>query len=230
MDKYEASVWDLSGIPAGKAKTALIASIKAGTATEASLLAAVAVQRGVASDDYPCDNNGNDCTTIYAVSIAGVTPSSFITWFQAQAAAANSGKRLLTNAEWQIAAAGTFDPGVSAAGSLDCNTKNGGGAGVDAVVDTGSRSNCVSRFGVYDMVGNLDEWVADWVPPSTTCVTALFASDFNCLAGASTAFGPGALVRGGDFILGASAGVFAVRGDGTPSSADGSLLGFRAAR
>jgi hypothetical protein len=186
VDKYEASVWDLSGIPAGKAKTTLIAAIKAGTATEATLLAAGAVQRGVSSDDYPCDNNGNDCTNIFAVSITGVTPSAFITWFQAQAAAANSGKRLLTNAEWQIAAAGTPDPGVSAAGSLDCNTKNGGGAGVDAVVDTGSRSNCVSHFGAFDMVGNLWEWVADWVPLSTDCPPALFANDLNCLAGAST--------------------------------------------
>jgi formylglycine-generating enzyme required for sulfatase activity len=193
VDKYEASVWDLSGIPAGKAKTTLIASIKAGTATEASLLAAVAVQRGVASDDYgaSCPDTGNGCVDFYAVSIPGVTPSSRITWFQAQQAAMNSGKRLLTNAEWQIAAAGTPDPGTDN-GTTDCNI-----SAAAAVVDTGSRSNCVSRFGVFDMVGNLWEWVADWVPLSTICVTELFAGDYNCLAGASTIGGPGALIRGG---------------------------------
>lgn len=93
VDKFEASVWETTN-------AALIKKIKAGTVTEAQLLAGGAIQRGVSSDDYPCNNDGNDCTNIYAVSIAGVTPSSRITWFQAQQAAANSGKRLLTNAEW----------------------------------------------------------------------------------------------------------------------------------
>jgi hypothetical protein len=31
---------------------------------------------------------------VYAVSIAGVDPASFVTWFQALATARNSGKRL----------------------------------------------------------------------------------------------------------------------------------------
>jgi hypothetical protein len=231
VDKFEASVWEIPNLPANKG---LINKVKKGTATLANLTSASAiangvVQRGVALDDYPCGDDGNDCTNIYAVSIPGVTPSGQITWFQAQQAAMNSGKRLLTNAEWQGAAAGTPDPGVSAAGSQDCNTKNGGGAGIDAVVDTGSRTNCVSRFGVFDMVGNLLEWVADWVPRSTTCVAALFAGDENCLAGADTTSGPGALLRGGFFGVGALAGVFTVFGDGIPSDTDG-VVGFRAGR
>jgi len=217
VDKYEASVWET-------ANASLIKKIKAGKVTEAQLLAGGAIQRGVSSDDYPCNNNGNDCTTIFAVSIPGVTPSSRITWFQAQQAAANSGKRLLTNAEWQMAAAGTPDPGTDNE-TTDCNI----GGPPFAVTDTGSRSNCDSRFGVFDMVGNLWEWVADWVPSSTACVPALFAGDLNCLAGASTTSGPGALVRGGDFLDGSFAGVFAVGGLGTPSVAD-SGIGFRAAR
>lgn len=49
-------------------------------------------------------------------------------------------------------------------------------------------------------VGNVFEWVADWVPRSTACVPSLFGSgDQNCLVGASTAAGPGALLRGGFF-------------------------------
>jgi formylglycine-generating enzyme required for sulfatase activity len=227
VDKYEASVWDLSGIPAGKAKTTLIAAIKAGTATEASLLAAGAIQRGVSSADYGCNVNGNDCTNIFAVSITSVTPSRFITWFQAQQAAMNSGKRLLTNAEWQGAAAGTPDPGTDN-GTTDCNISAAG-----AVVDTGSRSNCVSRFGVFDMVGNLWEWVADWVPPSSgNCGAALFAGDDNCLAGDAQAAGTSALVRGGGFDdsnNGAVAGVFAISAGIAPSQSR-PHDGFRAAR
>ena len=63
--------------------------------------------------DYaPCADNGQNCADdIFAVSLAGVTPSARITWFQAQAACANAGKRLPTNAEWQVAVAGTPDPG-----------------------------------------------------------------------------------------------------------------------
>jgi formylglycine-generating enzyme required for sulfatase activity len=30
------------------------------------------------------------------------------------------------------------------------------------VVNTGARANCKSSWGVFDMVGNVDEWVADW--------------------------------------------------------------------
>jgi hypothetical protein len=234
LDKYEASVWEIPNVPANKS---LIRRVKAGKATLADLTspAAVAggvVQRGVASDDYGagCPDEGNGCKDFYAVSIPGVTPCAFLTWFQAAAAARNSGKRLPTNAEWQAAALGTPDPGVSAAGSQDCNTKNGGGAGVDAVVPTGSRSNCVSDVGAFDMVGNLYEWVADWVPPFIgACGGALFAGDVNCLAGTVQAAGTDALLRGGDFSIGTRAGVFAVDGGGTPSLA-GDFIGFRAAR
>lgn len=225
IDKYEASVWETTD-------SVLIKKIKAGRATLDDLLAKGAVQRGVASDDYGvgCPETGNGCKDFYAVSIPGVTPSSFLTWFRAAATARNSGKRLPTNQEWQVAAQGTPDPGVSDAGSADCNTKNGAALGFDAVVPTGSRANCVSDVGAFDMVGNLWEWVAEWVPLSTFCVTPLYASDLNCLAGASTAAGPGALIRGGFFDGGGTgAGVFAVFGDSPPSRADNGI-GFRAAR
>ena len=69
-------------------------------------------QYGASTDDYPCDPDGNDCSDptqpnkmIFARSMVGVTPSAGIDWFQAQQACANAGKRLLTNAEWQMAAA-----------------------------------------------------------------------------------------------------------------------------
>src|SRR5262249_57430321 len=67
-----------------------------------------------------------------------------------------AGKRLLTNREWQGAAAGTPDPGTDD-GTTDCNVVRA----LDAV-STGSRSSCKSAWGVFDMVGNVDEWVADW--------------------------------------------------------------------
>src|SRR5262249_8027121 len=87
IDKYEVSVWSS---PTG------------GT------------QYGASSDNYPvaCTDTGQGCKAgsageIYARSVPGVTPSGNITYFQAQAALANVGKRLPSNAEWQQAAAGT---------------------------------------------------------------------------------------------------------------------------
>lgn len=64
---------------------------------------------------------------------------------------------------------------------------------------TGSRNKRVSGVGAFDMVGNLIKWVVDWVPLFTTCVPELFAGtgDANCLAGADTTSGPGALIRSG---------------------------------
>ncbi|PTL36371.1 hypothetical protein CLG94_04885 [Candidatus Methylomirabilis limnetica] len=221
IDRYEASVWQTTN-------PGLIRLIKLGRVTLARLTAAGATPLGLAAGDLVaagCPTTGNGCTNVYAVSIPGVEPAHDLTWFQAAAAARNAGKRLPTNAEWQAAALGTPDTGGADNGTTTCNTDNL----APGVTPTGSRSACVSDVGAFDMVGNLWEWVADWVPLSTICVTGLFGTgDANCLAGASTLNGPGALIRGGDFF-GSVAGVFAVAGDNAPSGAFG-RVGFRAAR
>jgi formylglycine-generating enzyme required for sulfatase activity len=89
----------------------------------------------------------------------------------------------------------------------------------------------VSARGAFDMVGNLDEWVADWVPLSTVCSSwGVLSDDFMCLFGASGVVGgPGALLRGGDYRSRSSAGPLAVVGSGGPSSSSG-FIGFRCTR
>ena len=82
------------------------------------------------------------------------------------------------------------------------------------------------------MVGNVWEWVAEWVPLSTACPGwgGGFSEDMMCLAGANSADGPGALLRGGDInVNGSLAGVFAVIGTSAPWHADDDF-GFRGAR
>jgi hypothetical protein len=213
IDKYEASVWE---VPPGSA--GLIQRIKAGTVTLAELQAG-AFQRGATSDNFGagCPDTGNGCVNVYAVSIAGVTPSRVLTWVQAAAAARNSGKRLPTNAEWQAAAFGTPE--------ASCRISGG------SAVATGSMAGCVSNVGAFDMVGNVWEWVAEWMARSTTCASwqTLPVADFQCLAGAATTGPPGALLRGGHFDSAGGAGVFAVTGLNSPTLAQDNV-GFRAAR
>jgi Sulfatase-modifying factor enzyme 1 len=226
VDTYEASVWQ---IPA--AKNTLIQKVQSGTATLADLISAGATQINgssscVSGSSFPSTfpANGNWTEPLYAVSIPGVNPTECITWFQAEQACALSGKRLLTNQEWQQAATGTPDPGTDN-GSTDCNIQTAG-----ASVNTGSRSNCKSTWGAFDMVGNANEWVADWVPRRTVCPGwGTFSDDSMCLAGASEVTGPGALYRGGYWDDGSLAGVFHVDTD-SPAKAiatGGVPFGFR---
>ena len=228
MDKYEASVWQVPATnPSGGSNKGLIAKIQKGTAKLADLANGGATQLGVSADDYPvsCPNNGQGCADIYAVSISGVIPSSRILWFQAQQACFNARKRLPSNAEWQGAVAGTPDPGPDN-GTTDCNTDS-----VHAAVNTGLRSACVSRFGAFDMVGNLGEWVADLVPRSINCGSWSISDDAQCLQGVITSglTEPGAIVRGFGFASPVAAGPFAIQGAFQPSES-GSALGFRCAR
>jgi hypothetical protein len=196
IDRYEVSVWSS---PTG------------GT------------QYGTTSDNYPCDDDGQDCGNIYARSVPGVKPSTNITWFQAQRALANVGKRLPTNAEWQQAVGGTPD-------TTACNISTG------VMANTGATGGCISAFGANDMVGNTTEWVADWVPAVSACTSWGPAGTFNpdadamCLAGnAPSATGPHAMIRGGDRGDGTSAGPFALNRL-HPQESLQDEVGFRGAR
>lgn len=149
------------------------------------------IQKGSVADDYGCADHGGDCAGLYARSVYNVTPSRYVSWFQAQRLCMNHNKRLLTNAEWQGGALGTPDPGATP-GALDCNTSSGGPSA------TGTRTNCRSWAGLYDMVGNLWEWAADWFVGTQKTTES---------PGAAVAWGPGLL----DFVWNARGAAY---GDG----------------
>jgi len=253
IDKYEASVWQIKpqdgATSLSKDQLQVIDKIRDGSVTLTDLSKVGAVQLGILDGLTPvhgfveagCPLSGKGCTNVYAVSVAGVKPSGNVTWPQAAAAARNSFKRLPTNAEWTAAALGTPD-GVSDNGTTSCNTDT-----IDATtqralpVNAGSRTECVSDVGVYDMVGNMIEWVADWVPRSDDTAqdcggivgwydaNGFDGNGYQCLLGAKTTGDPGALWRGGGVTEHGSAGVFAISGLNSPISFD-YALGFRAVR
>ena len=243
VDTYESSVWQIKPATPGGTLTnqqrQVIDRIQAGTVTLTDLNQVGAIQLGIAFQDLinaGCPITGNGCTNVYAVSIPGVLPASGITWFQALAAARNSFKRLLTNAEWQAAALGTPDPG-SDNGGTDCNTTT------NNLSMTGARTNCVSDTGAFDMVGNVWEFVSDALPRSqeamgeqcgdlATSWTAAFGGDGQCLIGAATSGEPGALARGGEAFFPSAPlfdGVFAATALNGPT-VSGIEYGFRSAR
>src|SRR5262245_34689209 len=246
IDTYEASVWQIP-----PSNTALVKLVQAGKATLAQLTGggAILLAPGATCHD-PTDYGANFPNTgnwtpvpgsnppspgVYAVSIPGVQPSACITWFQANEACALSGKRLVRNDEWQRAAASTPDPGTDN-GTTDCNVDSS-----PRPVSTGSRSSCKSAWGVFDMVGNVAEWVADWGDANPlnctdwTTTAGIPGNDISCFGGPGGVgpFGnisiPGALLRGGAVFFGTSAGVFAVHASRFPSDWDYDH-GFRCAR
>lgn len=232
MDTYEASVWRVPD-PTGRNRK-LVKKIQKGRIQAVTdLTSRGAVQLGVGCHRPPCyppcTEKGASCTDVFAVSLPGVIPSSAITWFQAQQACANAGKHLPTSAEWQQAVAGSPDPGGDNE-TTDCNTTSVTAMLPEDPVPTGSRSSCVSSFGAFDMVGNLYEWTADWVPRSTAGPGwGAFSDDDMFLSGAAvTAPGPGALVRGGGYENGAGAGPLWVSAGIEPSFVFD--VGFRCAR
>ncbi len=197
VDKYETSIWgrfDGKPLDCSDLQQAVSAALEAGATPDTMYLgadgpfckvsknAAICAYRQYGSppgsqDDLNCTDypmtfppSGYVTAPLFACPIAGVRPSVCTTWFQAAAACTAAGKHLTTNAEWQVAVSGTYDPGPALGSGGDCNMASG------KVRPTGQGSKCKSAWGVEDMVGNVDEWVADWTVAGQSTMTGKEAS------------------------------------------------------
>jgi formylglycine-generating enzyme len=110
---------------------------------------------------------------------AGVKPAVAVTWDEARETCATEGKRLCTADEWTEACEGPQHspyPYGFARNSETCNhdrtyiipddnayqnpqTRAQEVARLSQSEPSGSRPGCISAFGVFDMTGNVDEWV-----------------------------------------------------------------------
>ncbi len=112
---------------------------------------------------------------------AGQQPVVMKTWYDAAAACKGEGKRLCTDSEWTLACEGQERSPYPYGTKRDSNACNidkphpdvnekalANPATRDAEVArlwqgeaSGSRAQCVSSYGVFDMTGNVDEWVVN---------------------------------------------------------------------
>ncbi len=90
-------------------------------------------------------------------NVKGQTPRGNVSYEEAQQACESAGKRLCTAEEWQWACSGvegyTYPYGWHFEKN-NCNTE-----GATRLEPAGNRHKCIGKFGLYDMVGNIFEWV-----------------------------------------------------------------------
>jgi formylglycine-generating enzyme required for sulfatase activity len=100
---------------------------------------------------------------------------------------------LPTEAEWEKAARGTDDRVYPWNDSINCGIANYKNACVGDTVEVGSYLD-ISPYGVYDMAGNVSEWVNDWYD---------WTGYYGLLSSLSNPFGPNSgdsrVVRGGSW-------------------------------
>lgn len=167
-----------AGCPSGMARVSTFCVDR----FEASLVIVDGAKQTSWSPYYPPPSD----KTYRAVSLRNAIPQGYISGAQAERACEASGKRLCTNEEWLRACQGpsgttypygnTRKPGVcndsrsshpaaSCFGSTDSWIYSrlddpGINQQSDTVERTGSLSGCVTAEGLYDMMGNLHEWIS----------------------------------------------------------------------
>lgn len=91
-------------------------------------------------------------------------PVVMVDWHDAKAYCEWDGKRLPSEAEWEKAARGLDGRRFPWGNEFDIKKTNALGA-YNGLLPVGTLDDGKSPYGVYDMAGNVQEWVEDWYKP-----------------------------------------------------------------